>query len=119
MSPTQSYKSSPSQQLSAPESNLERKLVLGRAHSPVQRAQRVDHCCLPVASPPRIKYFHLSTPAGTATSKNPTIISCEVWSPQVTSFSGSGLWGLFFELSYHATARNLVPAFNSRGSASL
>src|SRR5580692_7036032 len=98
----------------------------GRVHSRacpersrrVQQAKRDDHGRLP-ASPPRIKYFHLSIPAGTATSKNPTIISCEVWSPQVTIFSGSGLCGLFFELSYHATARSFVPAFNSRGSASL
>src|SRR5271157_3476522 len=35
-------------------------------------------CCF-VASPPgRMKYCHLSMPAGKATSKNPTIISSEV-----------------------------------------
>ena len=69
--------------------------------------------------PCRRKNCHLSIPAGMATSKNPTIISSEVWSPQVTVFSGSGLWGLFFELSYHAIARSFVPAFKTRGSASL
>src|ERR1700734_3689043 len=82
-------------------------------------ATAVYRCSAASATPCRTKYFHLSIPAGTATSKNPTIISSEVWSPHLTVFSGSGLCGLFRELSYQATARSLVPAFNSRGSASL
>ena len=66
----------------------------------------------------RMKYRSLSMLAGTATSKNPTIISSEVWSPHLTVFSGSGLCGFLAELSYHAIVRSLVPAFNIRGSAS-
>src|ERR1700722_13249588 len=90
---------------------------------PVGPARRADgfehHFCSGFDSLCRSKNFHLSMAAGIATSKNPTIISSEVWSPQVTVFSGSGLCGLFFELSYQAIARRRVPAFNGRDSASL
>src|SRR6476469_8912029 len=65
----------------------------------------------------RRKNCHLSSLLGTATSKNPTIISSEVWSPHRTALSGSGLCGLFLELSYQAIACNSVPAFSGRGSA--
>ena len=47
----------------------------------------------------------------TATSKKPTIISAQVCSPHVTAESGSGLCGLFFELSKVAMACNVVPRF--------
>src|SRR5579872_7394046 len=89
-------------------------LLCRRDHAQ-QRPRTHFASCVPCRS----KNFHLSIPAGTATSKNPTIISSEVWSPQVTVLVGSGLCGLFFELSYQAIARSLVPALSGRGSASL
>src|SRR5208283_4244236 len=47
-----------------------------------------------------MKNCSLSTVAGTATSKKPTIISSYVWPPQVTVLLGSGLCGFSSELSY-------------------
>jgi hypothetical protein len=40
---------------------------------------------------------------GKATSKKSIIISSQLWSPHFTSLEGSGLWGLFAELSKCAT----------------
>src|SRR5690348_16781948 len=67
----------------------------------------------------RVKNCSLLMPAGTATSKKPTIISFQVCSPQTTVALGSGLCGLLAELSYQAMACSLVPAFINRGSTSL
>ncbi len=65
----------------------------------------------------RIKNCCLSIDGSTATSKNPTIISAHVCSPHFTAESGSGLCGLFLELSNVATACSIVPAFSGIGSA--
>lgn len=52
--------------------------------------------------------------AGTMSMK-PIIISCQVWSPQVTSRLGSGLWGLPAELSKWAVHSMTVPFGRRRG----
>src|SRR6267143_500821 len=65
----------------------------------------------------RMKYCCLSTFRGTATSKKPTIISSEVWSPQMTVRCGSGLCAFLLELSNQAATCSLVPAFKGRGLA--
>src|SRR5579871_6036303 len=51
--------------------------------------------------------------------KNPTIISSQLWSPQVTSFVGSALAGLFGELSKCAVHSIFVPFGSTIGFARL
>src|SRR5258708_7575879 len=51
--------------------------------------------------------------------KKPTIISSQLWSPQMTSFLGSGLYRLLGELSKCAVQRIFVPLGSTSGFSSV
>src|SRR5215831_911090 len=57
--------------------------------------------------------------ASNARSKKPTIISSQLWSPQVTTFVGSALSGLLVELSKCAVHSIFVPLGRIMGCARL
>src|SRR5436190_20185193 len=87
--------------------------LLGRERGnsrPCQTQQERSHCTTSARGfRPVGKRLFNGVPASNTTLKNPTIISSQLWSPQVTSLVGSGLRGLFAELSKCAVHSMTVP----------
>src|SRR5437763_16440121 len=75
-----------------------------KSDAPGNESAGYSHLSPRARVPVLMKNLGLSIAGLTATSKKPTIISAQVCSPHVTAESGSGLCGLFFELSNVATA---------------